>query len=213
MVSLKCLPCSILLLWHRTLLFGFALWRFGLCFYPGTSPVTLLVPHGFFGIVDSNLELSGKCGSFVDVHSVLWRLSAVVYTLILSSLLKLITHGPVSPLDSGVGMGGDWGFLDSCKADFGILRSTGIPVIQRAHSAVPLYLPSTETFLPVEQNSYHNGQTQNTEKNSLLLLQVSSLLENFKISGTYNSEHLDFDFRVYMWITSVICGLNRKYRS
>lgn len=164
MVSLKRLPCSILLLWHRTLLFGFALWRFGLCFYPGTSPVTLLVPHGFFGIVDSNLELSGKCGSFVDVHSVLWILSAVVYTLILSSLLKLITHGPVSPLDSGVGMGGDWGFLDSCKADFGILRSTGIPVIQRAHSAVPLYLPSTETFLPVEQNSYHNGQTQNTEK-------------------------------------------------
>ena len=165
-----------------------------------------------FGIVDSNLELSGKCGSFVDVCSVLWRLSAVVYTLILASLLKLITHGPVSPLDSGVWMGGDWGFLDSCKADFGILRSTGIPVIQRAHSTVPLYLPSTETFLPVEQNSYHNGQTQNTEKNSYLLLQVS-LFENLKISGTYSSEHLDFDFRVYMRITSMFCGLNRKYRS
>lgn len=103
------------------------------------------------GIVDSNFESSGKCGSFVDVCSVLW--CSLQCTRWFWPHDKLITHGPVSLLDDGVEVGGAWGFLDSCEAHFGIVVPetglTGGPVIQRTHSAGPLNYPSTETFLPM----------------------------------------------------------------
>lgn len=90
-------------------------------------------------LVVQTWELPGKCGSFVDICTMLWRHSTVLYTLVLASL-KLVAHGPIPVLDNRVWVGGHWGFLDTYKVDF------DIPMPERGFAIAYLSRELTQYF-------------------------------------------------------------------